>query len=89
MNDQELLGTCDTCQGRYDVASRDGRCGECGECATHCTHLLGEPAVNMESYLALLTRYECVTAGCRAGHWKLPESNYVYVCDGHAVKVGV
>jgi hypothetical protein len=42
--------------------------------------------VNMESYLGLLTRYKCVAAGCRAGMWKLPDMNYVYVCDGHAVK---
>ena len=40
----------------------------------------------MESYLGLLTRYKCVAAGCRAGMWKLPDMNYVYVCDGHAVK---
>lgn len=38
MNDQELIGTCDTCDTEYDVSSRDGRCGDCGECSYHCTH---------------------------------------------------
>ena len=38
MNDKELIGTCDTCDTEYDVASRDGRCGDCGECSYHCTH---------------------------------------------------
>lgn len=36
-NDEEI-GTCDTCGGEYELASREGRCGECGECAEHCKH---------------------------------------------------
>lgn len=38
LNDQELVGTCDTCGTDYDVSSREGRCGDCGECSQHCTH---------------------------------------------------
>lgn len=38
MNDEKLIGTCDTCGTEYDVSSRDGRCGDCGECSVHCEH---------------------------------------------------
>lgn len=38
VNDEELIGTCDTCDTEYDVSSREGRCGGCGECSYHCTH---------------------------------------------------
>ena len=31
-----LFGTCDVCNERYEVSSRDGRCGDCGNCSLHC-----------------------------------------------------
>lgn len=36
------FGTCDVCDARYHVSSRDGRCGDCGNCADHCTHPISE-----------------------------------------------
>lgn len=36
------FGECDTCEARYELSSRDGRCGDCGECAEHCDHEEGE-----------------------------------------------
>lgn len=43
MNDNDLIGTCDTCGTEYDAWSREGRCGDCGECRTHCTHTVDLP----------------------------------------------
>ena len=39
VDDPDLIGECDTCDAKYDVSSRDGRCGDCGECSTHCPHV--------------------------------------------------
>jgi hypothetical protein len=34
----EDFGQCDTCSGRYELSSRDGRCGDCGDCGDCCGH---------------------------------------------------
>jgi hypothetical protein len=32
------FGNCDTCDRKYDTASRMNRCGECGDCEYCCNH---------------------------------------------------
>ena len=35
----EEEGTCDTCEGSYDLSNNTTRCGDCGNCGECCTHV--------------------------------------------------
>lgn len=76
MSTQDELGTCDTCQANYELASRDGRCGDCGDCANCCNHdacyECGYPHDDPENAAMTITvcaKHDGCDYGCGGCNW--------------------